>query len=56
MGEFAGFYQQTPMGTDSMTSSKITTFDEIEYRKDLERAGLSQEDAANLAAQNCAHS
>ena len=33
-----------------MTSSKITTFDEIAYRQDLERAGLSPEDAATLAA------
>lgn len=33
-----------------MTSSKITTFDETAYRLDLERAGLSPEDAAGLAA------
>lgn len=33
-----------------MTSSKNTTFDEIAYRQDLERAGLSSKDAAGLAA------
>ena len=33
-----------------MTSSKTTTFDETAYRLDLERAGLSPEDAAGLAA------